>query len=186
MSQLQYEFANELCTGTIETGEYTHQDVTLSLMFNDIADDGKVYYIAAAPADHRHSFSGSGLPFPSEEAAFQGTPNKGMITVREKVVHSLKLFLPNAYYSDFNGTLVNPYVLFQFTSGGQLRKVKVDLGQAIPYRSLTHPKKRQSPMFYEKGWSLPVRTQEQVLRHSGYPVLNMEAPDFWGLRPPHP
>jgi hypothetical protein len=36
-------------------------------------DDGELSYIAAAPADHRHSYAGSGLPFQSETpVSFEG------------------------------------------------------------------------------------------------------------------
>lgn len=178
-----FEFANERCYGSVSSS-YTHHDVELHVTFKDIIDGGKVYYIAPSPADHRHSFSGSGLPFPSERVAFEGTPNKGVL--EGGASHTVKLFMPNAYYADFNGTLVPPYVLFEYASGGKHRTAKVTLGQGIPYRSLTYPKGRKDAMFYKKGWSLPVRTQEQIARHSGYPVINMEAPDYWGLRPPHP
>ena len=39
-------------------------------------------------------------------------------------------------------------------------------------------------MFYHCGNSLPVRTQEQVLRDSGYPEDNRMPDNFWGLKPP--
>ena len=38
--------------------------------------------------------------------------------------------------------------------------------------------------YYCSKTKLPVRTQEQVLRDSGYPEDNKMHDDFWGLRPP--
>ena len=61
------------------------------------------------------------------------------------------------------------------------------LGQGIPYRSLTWPRKRNwniGPMFFCNN-NLPVRNQEQILRDSAYPKVNEEASNFWGLIPPH-
>ena len=40
-------------------------------------------------------------------------------------------------------------------------------------------------MFYSGRTRLPTRTQEQILRDSGFPEINQMPPNYWGLRPPH-
>ena len=56
---------------------------------------------------------------------------------------------------------------------------------------LTYPQtpitiSRESPKFYDGGFQMPIRTQEQILRDSAYPSNNKMPKNFWGLKPPHP
>ena len=66
--------------------------------------------------------------------------------------------------------------------------IQIDSG--TPFRTLTYPsppskQPRDSPMFYYCNRnSLPVRSQEQVLRDSGFPNMNRMPDNFWGLKPP--
>ena len=39
-------------------------------------------------------------------------------------------------------------------------------------------------MFYKSLQTLPVRSQEQILRDSAYPKKNKMPKNFWGLTPP--
>ena len=160
-----------------------NNDVQITLQFSPNVPVEKLAYIAPAPADYRASFSGSGLPFPNREQAFDDTPNNGVVAVNGGSV-VLHLHMPNAYYDDFKGTLVLPHVLCMAMYNDQKKDFVIELGNKIPYRALTYHNGRRNAEFYNKGWSMPVRTQESVLRDSGYPATNAEAPDFWGLRPP--
>jgi hypothetical protein len=45
---------------------------------------------------------------------------------------------------------------------------------------------RTNSLFYKGRDDLPIRTQEQILRDSGYPDKNIMPPNFWGLSIPHP
>ena len=86
--------------------------------------------------------------------------------------------------------LVEPQVSFLICngSGKAIGDTHVaNLGNSIPFRTLTWPKKRdwnKGPLFYCNN-NLPVRNQEQILRDSGYPAINKEPSNFWGLIPPH-
>lgn len=66
----------------------------------------------------------------------------------------------------------------------------IQIDEGIPFRTLTYPSPpshnpRTSPMFYHCHRNkLPVRSQEQVLRDSKYPEVNVMPDDFWGLKPP--
>ena len=47
----------------------------------DSSKNGLVKFIAANAPDYRQSYSGSGLPFPNPEIAYENTPNKGTAKV---------------------------------------------------------------------------------------------------------
>ena len=63
----------------------------------------------------------------------------------------------------------------------------VELGEGIPFRTLTWPEQRNwniGPLFYQNN-NLKVRTQDQILLDSAYPSVNKVPDNFWGLTPPH-
>jgi hypothetical protein len=63
----------------------------------------------------------------------------------------------------------------------------VNLGEGIPFRTLTWPAQRnwnKGPEFYVNK-DLPVRTQFQILVDSAYPSKNIMPKNFWGTMPPH-
>lgn len=148
-----------------------------------------VKYWAACPPTYSLSFAGSGLPYPNEEVAFEETPNKGVAKV-ERGKFQFALEYPNSYYDNMQKVLVEPQVQFVFAdedgkNQGDIHVAK--LGNGIPFRSLTWPMKRDwnaGPLFYCNN-NLPVRTQEQILRDSGYPSVNKVPGNFWGTMPPH-
>ena len=189
---MSIKFESAYCSGVVEsTDEYDAQLVVRGRV-NDYIKDGKLYYIAAAPPDYRATFSGSGLPFANQVQAFQHTPNKGYVTVNGYGSEfEINLMTPNAYYVGLGTVYVPPTLYLEFVSqNGVKRNVSVKLSDGIPYRSLTHPgpgqntAPRSGPMFYATQFYLPVRSQEQILRDSGYPQENKMNSDFWGLKPP--
>ena len=54
----------------------------------------------------------------------------------------------------------------------------------LTYPPLKNERPRSGPEFYEGLWELPVRTQEEICRQSGYPEVNKMPKNFWGLKPP--
>jgi hypothetical protein len=63
----------------------------------------------------------------------------------------------------------------------------INLGEGIPFRTLTWPVQRdwnKGALFYKVD-GLPVRTQNQILLDSAYPIVNKMPANFWGLTPPH-
>lgn len=155
---------------------------------------GKVYvqFWAANPPTYLTSVSGSGLPYPNPEVAYENTPNIGKVLLNPDGTFQFNLNFPNSYYKNLGRTLVRPHVKFLFrdSEGNMIGNIiSVKLGEGIPYRSLTWPEKRNwnsGPMFFCGRETLPVRTQAQILMDSAYPCVNKEAPNFWGLRPPAP
>jgi len=151
-----------------------------------------VQYWAANPPTWVQSFAGSGMPYANEEMAYQNTPNVGKVEMGKTGKFRFRLMFPNSYYKHLGKDYVRPHVklLFRDEGGNMIGKITcITLGEGIPYRSLTWPRKRNwniGPMFFCGRENLPVRTQAQILVDSGYPCKNMEAPNFWGLRPPAP
>ena len=149
--------------------------------------NNRVYlrYWAANSPTTGSSFTGSGLPFPNEDIAYENTPNQGIIEIYD-INFSLKFIKPNSYYTNQGKVLVKPHINFMFTVGdsipiGSVYKREID--DYIPYRTLSL--KRQDVNFYQ-NFPLPVRTQEQILLDSAYPEDSMKEHDnFWGLKPPN-
>ena len=148
-----------------------------------------VKFWASAQPTYTTGLAGSGLPYPNEYEAFQNTPNQGVVKIHNRHF-SFPLNYPNSYYTNMGRKYVNPQVKFQFCDGrgNKIGNVQVlDLGNGIPFRSLTFSKKRDmnnGPMWFCNN-NLPVRSQEQILRDSGYPSTNTEPINFWGTMPPH-
>lgn len=146
---------------------------------------------AASPPDYRTSYTGSGLPYPNYEIAYENTPNKGTVPIVNGSF-TFNIRYPSGYYAGLGSAYVKPHLNLQINSMGKLGPVSVvSLGEGIPFRLLTYPPipetaPRTSPAFYDVRHYLPVRTQEQILRDSDYPN-NLKMPaNFWGLRPSEP
>ena len=145
----------------------------------------KIVYYASNPATYNSSFTGSGLPFPSPEVAFEGTPNHGTITTGADGSFEFNIFYPNSYYMALGTIYIGPHVFVKACGSDDVHSIY--LGDGIPYRMLTYPSPpytapRTSPMFYAKGGRQmpPTRTQEQILRDSAYPDKNKMDANFWG------
>lgn len=146
-----------------------------------------VKYWAANCPTYSYSFSGSGMPFPTEKIAFQDTNNKGVAQIRNGEF-SFNILYQNSYRKNMGKVYVPPQVKVQFCSkDNNLSGVyEINLGNGIPFRNVEMPRKRDwktGPMFY-CNVNLPVRTQAQILRDSAYPCVNQEPPNFWGTKPP--
>ncbi len=149
-----------------------------------------IQYWAPNKPTRGYSFSGSGLPFPNEEIAYEDTINKGVIKVLQGEFN-FHLDYPNSYYSQMGKKLNPPQVKFRFCDGqGKIMSkiYTVILGNSIPFRSLNWPKKRNwniGPLFYENK-DMPVcRTQFQRVIESRYPEDTLKEPaNFWGKAVP--
>ena len=98
-----------------------------------------VQYWAAAPPDYRHCISGSGLPYPNEDVAFESSPNIGKHPLGKDGSFSIKLKYPNSYYKNIGSIYVKPSVkvLFIDEQGTMYGKIiSIVLGEGIPNRSL--------------------------------------------------
>ena len=165
-------------------------DVVVQGEIKSNTSDPTIMYWAPNPPTWSQSFSGSGLPYHDSIQAYENSPNIGAVKAVNRKFE-FRIQFPNAYYVGLGSLYVPPVIHFKICEDGKEQKEyhTIELGKGIPFRTLTHPappsnKPRDSPLFYHCTNKLPVRTQEQVLRDSGYPEDNRMPDDFWGLKPP--
>jgi len=135
------------------------------------------------------SFSGSGLPFPTEAIAFDRLKNSGQTKINGENF-SFQVDYPNSYYTNMGTLLVSPEVKIQIIDSdnnpvSSIQTIKV--GHEIPFRTLTWPVQRNwnnGPMFYYNP-SVTVRSQYQILLDSAYNANKPVPKNFWGSVPPH-
>jgi hypothetical protein len=160
-------------------------DINLHIKSQISIDNNTITYIAANPPTFMTSFSGSGLPYPNENQAYDNTPNRGQLVLDNNNEGILMLYSPNSYYTDLGNTLVKPHILLEYEIQSNKKTITVKVSDGIPYRSLTHPYNRESSIFYGTSWNLPVRSQESILLSSSFPDKDVHYDNFWGLRPPN-
>jgi hypothetical protein len=182
----QKSFNLEECSGSIINNQAGDILITGSVVSS--TPNPTIYFWAASPPNYGTSFSGSGQPYPNPEVAYSRTANAGSV-VAENKQFSFKIKYPNAYYVGLGTLYVPPHVNIKVVEPGMSDKfLTLQLDDGIPFRTLTYPappskNPRISPMFY---YAPPreIRTQEQILRDSGYPIFNKMPDNFWGDKPP--
>ena len=178
----KYYNNNLSCEGIVINsgeGEYTVKGKVNSKTINPT-----VLFWAAAPPLKTASYTGSGIPYANPNMAFENTPNKGAVVAKNREF-SFKIRFPNSYYTRLGTVYNKPHVTIKVCEPNCSGKVqKIELGDGIPFRMLTWPKLRSSCLFYKSLQTLPVRSQEQILRDSAYPKKNKMPKNFWGLTPP--
>ena len=146
-------------------------------------------YWAANTPTYNSNFSGSGLPFPTEEIAFENSNNHGVSKISNGNF-SISMRYPNSYYKNMGTEYVFPEVMVKIFDNNNVAVSNIqhiNLGEGIPFRSLTWPWQRdwnEGPLFYKVD-NLPVRNQFQILVDSAYPKTNNMPQNFWGLKPPN-
>lgn len=150
--------------------------------------NSKILFWAPNPPTYLNSYSGSGLPYPNANIAYENTINKGT-TVCKNGKFQFKIEFPNSYYRGLGTVYVPP--CYHVKKCGSSKMYTFEINQGISYRMLTYPtmaqnmkRNRVSPEFYHVE-SQDVRTQEQILRASAYPSINKMDADFWGGKPPN-
>ena len=145
-----------------------------------------VQYWAPNPPTLGSSFSGSGLPFPNPEIAFQNTPNIGAVQANNREFQC-KIFYPNSYYVGLGSVYKKPHIVLKVCEPGNESTIQsINLGSGIPYRLLTYPNERSNPYFYSRRNLKPyTSTQEQILRRKAFQLreVDMKA-NFWNNTAP--
>ena len=147
-----------------------------------------IIYWAAAPNTLSSSYSGSGLPYANPEQAYDNSPNVGTVQAKNGQFQ-FNIYMPNSYYVGLGSLYVPPNIHFKICEPGSDNKfVTIKLNKGVPFRTLTYtapPSKlsRTCPKFYDNMHTLPFRSQEQILRDSGYPCNKPMPDNFWGLKP---
>jgi hypothetical protein len=178
-----------VCEGVVENagdGEYLVRGVV-----QNGPSDALITYWAANPPTFSTSYAGSALPYANPLMAYENTPNKGSVRAVNGQFQ-FRVYYPNAYYAGLGTVYVKPHVNIKVNdsrnpSGGETHKI--ELGEGVPFRTLTYAPPpstypRKNALFYSGRESLPVRTQEQILRSAAFPEKNIYPNNFWGLKPP--
>lgn len=127
-----------------------------------------VEVVAPAPANRMMNYSGSGLPFPCAEIAFENTPNR--LLVGEGGQFQATFAYPNSYYTHdaFNKIVSSVFVvLHPHKANVEPIVVRMELPEQVPLtvRTLTHRPKRVGPEFYTlKQDIIGVRGAEDTMR----------------------
>lgn len=139
-------------------------NISIECIIKDEMLDNKVYYYAANTPDRLTNFTGSGLPFPSKDVAFEGSPNIGRMIINETKQFKLELLRPNSYYDD-NYELVEPEVIIKyFLKNNKTRVLNIPIDNKIPYRSLIQNKNKEDKHKI-------IETQEKKLLKNQYPNI---------------
>jgi hypothetical protein len=140
-------------------------NIYVECIIKDEMLNNKVYYYAANTPDRLTNFSGSGLPFPNREVAFQGSPNIGRKLIDNKTKQfRLELLRPNTYYDD-NYELVEPEVIIKYLlKNNKKRVLNIPIDNKIPYRSLLQKKNKIEI-------NKIIETQEKKLLKNQYPDI---------------
>lgn len=127
--------------------------------------DGPVHVTLPMPPDYRYSYSGSALPFPSEESSFDpAQPGMTMTATGNTIDLPPNTLFPNHYY--IGGRFSAPRALLTYRSGGKdVRELaRIDGVPRVPGRSLT-----PATRILASTRPGPVTTQEMMLRAQGMP-----------------
>lgn len=144
---------------------------TVNVQIRGKVDGYKVSYTAAAPPDHRLSFSGSALPFANADQAFDHSCTRGEATVDSDGKFQVTIPTPNSYYASMGSVLVGPTLYVMYECNGHPRTHQVHVSDPVPFRTLTYPNNesvpRSGPSFYDAEYGsdsdLYVPTQEELL-----------------------
>lgn len=153
------------------------------------AGNNTILFWAPNPPTYCQGFSGSGLPYPNADIAYENSTNRGAVKSQNDNF-TFKIKYPNSYYAGLGTVLVEPVCHVKICGNSNDTGIHtIKLGNGIPFRLLTYQAygkdaTRDSPMFYTGRDTLPIRGQEQILRDSAYPETNVVPDNFWGLRPP--
>lgn len=129
----------------------------------------KMIVMAPNSIDRTISYTGSGLPFPCPNMAFENTPNYAIIS--ESGGFDVTFSYPNSYYTSDTLHRVPPSVFFTLEKDGQESiNVRIDLEDELPLKTLTHRPGRSDPdfAFYNRERIIPPQSAEGVMRSLAY------------------
>ena len=118
---------------------------------------------APNPIDRMTNYSGSGLPFPNYEIAFENTPN--IHKIDSSGVFNVSFKYPNSFYMPDGLNKIKPSVFFIFTSNENVSfRLQYELHDINALRTLVNRVSRKNPEFYgAKDYILPIDTAEKVM-----------------------
>jgi hypothetical protein len=123
----------------------------------------KMLVLASNPIDRMINYSGSGLPFPNEDIAFENTKN--MFSVSGPGSINTVFSYPNSFYSRNGKNKILPSIYIELVQGNnEPFQLQYELKDVNTLRSLINRESRQGPKFYAiKDVILPIDTAENIM-----------------------
>ena len=122
-----------------------------------------IFLLACNPIDKKASYSGSGLPFPCPDIAFENTKN--IYNVPSSGSIDTKFSYPNSYYSvaDKKKIISSIFFIVELLNG-EKKFLRFELEDLYPLKTLINREARQGPEFYSKKYELlPIDTAENIM-----------------------
>jgi hypothetical protein len=152
--------------------EYTAFNITFNSDHSILKIDGSiknntlykdVIIIAPNPINRMSNYSGSGLPYPNYEIAFENTPNIHKIEVSG--IFNISFKYPNSFYMPDGINKIKPSIYFIFnTIDNKSFRLQYELRDINTLRTLVNRSSRKNPAFYgAKDSILPIATAEKVM-----------------------
>lgn len=186
MNWREMYFNKDMCSGKLYNN--SGGDILVKGTIKSKNPNAKIMFWAPCPPNHLTSYSGSALPFPNPEVAYDNTPNTGSVQANNKEF-SFRIKYPNAYYAGLGTIYIPPLVNIKVCEPeleNTFTSITIDSG--IPYRTLTYPSPpSKNPYSSALFFHVPekeVRSQEEILRSSAYPSQNKMPDNWWGMKPP--
>lgn len=155
------EFHDELISCSIQI--LGNNVVQIVGSVNNYTNITSVLIVAPNSIDKRASYSGTGLPFPCSEIAFDGTPNKHLVDKSGQF--NVKFSYPNSYYTvaDKKKIVSSVFFVIEMTDGSKVFK-RIELPDVCVLKTLVNRETRNGPEFYSKKYDvLPVDTAEILM-----------------------
>lgn len=126
--------------------------------------------IAANPPDNLGNYSGTNLPFPSTNIAFENTKN--MFTIKTNNIN-IELEYPNSYYCILNGKDKIPPTIY-IVDENFYNIESIILEDNCPLKTLISRNNNNLPHFYnDKYHVLPTTTgYKTMMNYANYKLLN--------------
>jgi hypothetical protein len=167
------QFENEFVKCTVDIVDNCRK-IKISGMIPNRNNYKNVLLIAPNPATKMSSYSGTGLPYPCADIAFESSEN--MYIIDESGVINTIFWYPNSYYTVANKKKIISSIFFIFeTIDGNKEFVRFELKDLYPLRTLVNRDSRTGPEFYDaKHHILPVDTAEVIMKKYAELKLNLD------------
>jgi hypothetical protein len=142
------------------------QSVHIVGSVTNFGDYSSVTVMAANPIDRMTTYTGSGLPFPCQDMAFEGTPN---IVELKQAAFNIVFKYPNSYYTYDNWTKVPPSIFVVLKPVDPSKPTLIhrhSIPDQLPLRTLNRrPGHYKGPGFLaRKEYLVPMGGAEDVMR----------------------
>ena len=123
-----------------------------------------ILLMAPNSIDRMSNYSGSGLPFPNNQIAFENTPNK--LDITSTGIIDTEFSYPNSFYMPDGIKKIVSSIFLQLTyNNDEVKHFFYKLHDINALRTLINRESRKNPEFYgAKDYILPIATSENVMR----------------------